>query len=36
MDEGTFNCFSFLAWLNVFHMLWDTEEGKEEMQGGSE
>lgn len=34
MDEGTFNCSSLLACLNVFHVLWDTEEGKEEQQGG--
>lgn len=34
MDEGTFNCSSLLACLNVFHVLWDTEKGKEEQQRG--
>lgn len=33
-DEGPFNCSSFLACLNVFHLPWNTEEGKEEQQGG--
>jgi len=28
MDEGTFNCSSFRAWLNVFHMLWEGKKGK--------
>lgn len=36
MDEGTFNCCSFPASLNVFRVLRDTEEGKEEQQGESQ
>lgn len=32
MDEDTFNQSCFLAWMNVLHMLWNTEEGKEERQ----
>lgn len=36
MDEGTCNFSPFLAWLNVFHMLWDRKKKKEreKMQGG--
>lgn len=30
VDEDTFNQSYFLAWMNVFHVLWNTEEEKKE------